>query len=621
MKNIYAQKKMLSFFLVFLFVLIVSTGSHGGNIVVKPGKFDHFGVQLPEKVRAGEGFVVRLQAYDAHNNFITDFGEAGKDFKVLVSGSAQAQPPILKANAFAGGAAGISITDKKAETITLSVFEVSGTVPLLTKEITVLPNKPDHFIVQSPQSVTAGGNFDVKISARDAFDNAATDTYIESKNIKISYSGSINFKVINVQPVFRDGAAIVTLMSEKVGEAVVEVNDIGTGSKGTGAKVRVAPAALSYFKIYAPKEAAAGETFEAAISAFDAFDNLIENYSAYGNGVNIASTGQGKISPSFIAQSDFRSGQAIVKMRYEKAEDISILATENNNKNQQGKSAPVKINPSTPDNFNVITPDVAVAGQKFRIKVEASDRFNNMVKNYNIVGSDVYLTVTGTGSLSPKSVSASEFVDGIASLDVMYDKAESFAVSASMTSKREEKKVSLKEYKEEIKPAEKQKPVEKMPVPKPKPLEATEISEKPATPAPKEEKITAKAVEKPIEKKEPIKDKKTKEGFFEIKKVSIIEARNKAMVIVNMKPTEETLQFNEEKEIINGKEWIKVSLKPAVNKTKKVWKFKSALVKEIHIDEDKTSKGVLYIKVELFNPATIDINRVKDSLVVSIATP
>ena len=39
-----------------------------------------------------------------HDNLITNFAETGKEFKVSVSGSAQAQPSILKAASFMGAA-------------------------------------------------------------------------------------------------------------------------------------------------------------------------------------------------------------------------------------------------------------------------------------------------------------------------------------------------------------------------------------------------------------------------------------------------------------------------------------------------------------------------------------
>ncbi|MBI4684833.1 MAG: hypothetical protein HY755_06510 [Nitrospirae bacterium] len=614
MRNIYILRKTL--FVVFL-VLAVSGNVHSGNIIIKPGRFDHFAMQMPEKVRAGEGFIVRLQAYDTHDNLITDFGDAGKDFKVSVSGSAQIQPSLIKSSSFMNGSVGITITDKKAETITLSIFESGGSVPVLTKEITVLPNKLDHFSLQAPQAVTAGNNFDVKIIAKDAFDNSVADADIEGKNLKVSSSGTTNFKIISSSPVFRAGVSIATIMAEKTGEVSVEVHDTGTGSKGRSSGINVTPAGLDHFKVYAPKEAVAGEHFEITISAFDAFDNLIDNYSSYGNGVNITTTGQEKPLPSYLSPSEFRNGQATSKLKYEKAEEIGIIVTENN-KSQQGRSTSVKISPSAPDNFVVITPEAAVAGQRFRIKIEAYDRFNNIVRNYNLIGNDVYLNTTGTGMLSPKIVATSEFVDGLATADVLYDKAESFTISAAMTSKREEKKIAMKEQKEEARVSETFKAAEK-----PSVAEIHKAQEKP-----EKRLITTReerASVKKAEKKEPPKEKKPKEKAFEIKKISLIEAKNKAMVIVNMKASKIDLEYRSRTESSDGKDWIVLNLKPVVNKARKSWKFKSAFiggVDIVDIMEDKASGDVVELKVELLSKnSNFEINRVKNSLVISISNP
>lgn len=619
---------------VILFVVAASNVSHSGNIIVKPGGFDHFAVQLPEKVRAGEGVIVKLQAYDMHDNLITNFSETGKEFKVSVSGSAQAQPSILKAASFMGGSAGITVTGNKAEAVVLSIFEAGGTVPVVTKEVKILPNKLDHFFIQSPPSVAAGNKFDIKVIARDAYNNPVADTDIETKNIKLALAGTAGLKIVSADMAFRNGVSIATLMAEKTGESTIEVHDTATGSKGMSAALKVMSAGLSYFKVYAPKEAVAGEPFEVTISTFDAFDNPIDNYSSSGRGVNISSTGQAKVFPSFIGQSEFKNGQAVVKLRYEKAEEISIVASESG-MSQQGKSTAVRINPAAPESFAVITPDSAVAGQRFRIKIEAYDRFKNSVRNYNFVGNDVYLNATGTGVLVPKMVHASEFVNGVASVDVVYDKAESFAISASMSPKKEEKKITVKEQKKEVSVPAAVKAPEKPAAPKPKAIEKPKV-EKPAA---VEVKPSAKAAEKrekkdkksitvakeegktaakTAEKKESVKDKETAERYFEISKVSLIEAKNKAMIIMNMNAPKGNLEYKSRTEDIDGKEWIILSLKPAVNKTKNLWKFKSAFIKEIHMEDDKAA-GVLNIRIETMGKqVTFDINKIKDSLIISI---
>jgi len=616
-----------------LFVFASSNVSHSGNIIVKPGGFDHFAVQLPEKVRAGEGVIVKLQAYDMHDNLITNFSETGKDFKISVSGSAQVHPVILKASSFMGGSAGVTITGNKAETVVLSIFEAGGTVPVVAKEVTILPNKLDYFFVQAPLSVTAGNKFDIKIIARDAYNNPVSDMDIESKNIKLAVAGTAGLKIATADMIFRNGVSLATFMAEKTGESAIEVHDAATGSKGLSPAFKVMSAGLSYFKVYAPKEAVAGEPFEITIRSFDAFDNPIDNYSSSGRGVNISATGQAKASPSFIGPSEFKNGQAVVKMRYEKAEEISLVASESG-MSQQGKSTAIRINPAAPESFVVVTPETAIAGQKFRIKIEAYDRYKNLVRNYNLIGNDVYLNASGTGMLSPKRVHAAEFVNGVAAVDVVYDKAESFTVSASMVPKKEDKKITVREKKKEVsvpvtvKAPEKPAAAKPHAIEKPKPEKPAAVKEKPAAkavekPAKKTKQIASakqegKAPAKPAEKKEPAKEKKTSERAFEVTKVSLIEAKNKAMIVMNMNTPKGNLEYKNRTESIGGKQFIILNLKPAVNKTKNLWKFKSAFIKEIQMEEDRAA-GALNIKIETMGKElSFDINKVKDSLIISI---
>lgn len=526
MRNQLVLKKLLLSVFVFSYALACSVASYGGDITVSPGKFDHFTMQLPEKAIAGEEVIVKIEAFDMYDNLITNFAETGKDFKVAITGSAHAQPAILRAVSFTRGTAGITIMNKKTETITLSLYETGVSSPIVTKDIKISPNRLDHFIVQCPPSAVAGGSFDVKIIAKDAF------------------------------------------------------------------------------------------------------DNLIDNYAALGSGVNISSTGQARVFPSFIGQSEFRGGQAVVKLRYEKAEGINIIATENN-KNQTGRSDIVKIHPSAPDKFVTITPANAVAGQKFRIKIEAYDKFDNLVKDYNLTGNDVNLNVTGTGVLSPKAVPAAEFIDGISSVDVIYDKAESFTITALMSVRRSEKAEEKEQIKEEtaapkaVKETlfeEKSKAEAKEVVAEkvvPKAADKTEKVEKPAVQTKQEKTQGAKA-----EKKVAVKEKKTKEKLAEIKKVSIIEAKNKAMVIINMKALSGEFEYKERRESLHEKEWIVLKLKPAVNKTKAMWKFDSAFVGEVRIEENKAEPGSLSVWIEAkAKDFIVDVNRVKDSLVVSISSP
>lgn len=614
------------------FLILSLSISHAGTVVVKPGRFDHFTLQAPERTVAGESFVIRAQVYDSHDNLITNFSEAGKEFKVSVTGSANVQPSYLGPGSFPGGVTNITITDKKAETIVFSIYEAGGTVPVISKEIVISPNKLNHFIVQSPTTVTAGNSFDVRIIAKDIFDNTVTDEEMAGKNVKLTSSGTSSLKTTATSLLdFKNGTASVSLVTEKIGNVVVETQEVLTGSRGRSHEITVNPAALNYFKVYSPKEAVAGEPFEITISAYDLYGNPVNNYAAGGNGVLLQSTGSSRIEPSFIRSSEFKNNEAVTKVVYEKAEDINIIAKEHN-KTQEGRSNPIKIKPGVAEHFVVITPETAISGQPFRIKVEAYDRYGNLVRDYNLTGRDVSLQTTGSGVLSPSIISPSEFVEGIALVEVIYDKAESFAISATVAPVKAAGRITTTpEPAPPPKPPAQKKKIEKKEMVKVKkePIEAKkppvkEVKKEEPKKEPKKEVVEEK---KPVVKEAKVEKpkkavKKDVKKPFTLNDVSIIEAKEKAMLVINLTPPDGQLEYKDEIESRDGKEWLKIKLKPAIRKIGKSLKFKSEFIGEVLVEEDKSEQDLLNVYVELI-PAevTFDIARIKNSLIVTVARP
>lgn len=618
---------------ISLLTLFFLSISYAGTVMVKPGRFDHFTLQIPERAVAGESLVISARVYDSYNNLITNFSESGEEFEVTVTGSAVVQPSHLSPTSFPGGVTNITVTDKKAETVVYSIYKVGGTVPVVSKEIAISPDELNHFVVQAPTNVRAGSSFNVRIIAKDLFDNTIDDVKIAGKNVRITSVGS-PLRVVETCSNFKNSTASATLVSEKIGSAVIEVQEVSTGTKGQSGEIIVNPAELGYFRIYSPKEAIAGEPFEITVSAYDIYGNPINNYSSIGNGVRLESTGQTNLEPSFIKPLEFKNNEATIKVVYEKTEKISIIVKEHN-KNQKGKSNLIRINLPIADHFVVTTPDVAVSGQPFKIKIEAYDRFNNLVKNYKLTGINVILKTTGTGVLSPSVISSSEFVDGVALFDVVCNKAESFSISAEMLPAKAVERITI----------EKQKPKEKAKLTKrvEKPIkQATEPlvdrkAEEGKRPKPKkEEKETEKPVVKEAKKEEPKRELKKevkieelrKEAKIEIRKpfaisnVSIIEAKEKAMLVINLTSPDGHLEYKEDIESREDKEWLKIKMKPVIRKTEKSMKFKSEFIGEVFIEEDKSERDVMNVYVELIPPkVTFDIARIKNSLIITVAKP
>ncbi len=622
--------------LIFIFIFLNTILSYAGTVVVKPGKFDHFVLQVPEKIMAGENAVIKIMVYDAHDNIITNFSESGREFRIGVTGTAIAQPAKLSPNSFPGGVANVSFTDKRAESVVFSIYEEGGTVPILTREIMVSPNKLDHFVIQTPPNAVAGQSFDVRIIAEDAFGNPVEDREMVGKSLRITSRGSATLRIADTfVPDFKKGAVAVSLVSEKSGDALIEVHETVTGSKGLSKSISIVPAELSYFRVSAPKEVVAGEPFELTVSAYDAFGNPINNYASTGNGIVLLSTGTSRIEPSFVQASSFKSHEANLRITYDKAEEISIIVKENN-KRQEGRSGSVKVNPASVDHFVIITPDSAVAGQPFKLKVTAYDRFGNIIRNYNLTGAEVILTPSGKGNITPSIISPAEFRDGVAVVEVVYDKAESFSISAS-TLKRER----LEKTKTEgIKPPVEERPLteikkevavetkkESLPVKEVKDATETEERKTPVESVMKEEvaKIS-RETKGPKEPKEPkiARPKQTKEtdsGVASINNVAIIESRDKAMLVISASNLE-SISLREDVVSRREGQWLELRINPAVINTNRNFKFKSRFIGDVILEEDRTIQNGTILRLQLLPQKVLfDVAKVKNSIVVTVSNP
>src|ERR1700690_2237486 len=129
-------KAASAFFFVVSLVFGPCLLAQGGTVVIKPGQFDHFTVQVPERIIAGEDFVIKVQAFDANNNLITNFQEWGKEFRVDVSNSHPFPPSSLTPASFPGCTGNVSVNSKKSERVVFFIRETGITVPVISKELT-----------------------------------------------------------------------------------------------------------------------------------------------------------------------------------------------------------------------------------------------------------------------------------------------------------------------------------------------------------------------------------------------------------------------------------------------------------------------------------------------------
>jgi hypothetical protein len=573
-------KRFLKFLLLLQALLAVITAIPSsaayGDIVVKPGKFDHFTLTMPETLVAGDEVAIRLEAVDAFNNILSNFSETEREFQSTTTGSAVIKPASFKASSFANGALTITFLDRAAEPISISIRESGSPLPILSRDLAVLPAKLSSFAVRGVRSVQAGEPFDLQIIAKDSYGNTVSDA-IAGKNVNMIFKGEADPKINQPAiPDFKGGISTVTLVSQKSGSTVVEVKDLISGSAGASEKIDIVNAPMSTFKIFAPKEVISGEPFELSIVAVDRFNNIVTNYAATGNGVAITSSGKLKPFPSSLPAYEFVKGQAKADMRYDIGGDITLTVTEMG-KGQKGTSDMVQVIPPIPEKYEITTPESVVAGQKFKIKITVYNQLGHIIKNYNMVGPDVQLSTNGTGMLIPNRIPSSEFVNGSAVVEVQYNKSESFAIIAS--------------------------PVK---------ASATAINQQ----------VEGEHAKQPVAKtaahKQPKKEKQDKAAkrHLEITNISIVESKKKSTITVHIPGLDNSLKYTLSTETADGKKWVMMKIKPPVSKVDKSIKFDSSFVGAITVDDDE--KGTVTIRIEQLKPTRYHAVKDKNSLTITL---
>lgn len=588
---IQGMKRPLVFSNLLIALLIAFPAlAYSGEIIVRPGTFHHFNISQPEQIVAGEDAALKLQAADALNNNIPNFAEIKQTFQLTVTGSATVKPLSFDSTAFINGTIAILVNDKTAETVLISITESGSLLPVFSKELSILPNKLSSLIVKGPRAAVTGERFELQIMAKDAYGNVVTEP-VYSKNLNILAKGTSEPKIeMMMSPEFRNGSGLVSIVAEKAGSITLEVKDMLTGSVGFSEKINIAAGPLHSFKILHPKEVIAGEAFDFSIIAVDSFENPILNYSTTGKGIEISSSsGKQKPFPSNIPAYAFVNGQARASIRYDATETVTLGVSEIGGR-QTGSSDSIVFVPSAIERLEVITPGTVVAGQKFKARITAYNQLSHIIRNYNLIGHDVLLSTTGTGTLMPDRIPSSEFLNGVAIVDLQYNKSEAFEISASV-----DKLSALQDIAESA---------------------AMAVIKQKSRSAKKEKKQAEKKADEKVQERHPAVEKAATENNVEIENISLAEINNKTAVSIHLTNFEKLLKYTAETEQIGGKKWIVVKLSPASSKIDGAGiKPDSSFIGKINITEDK---GTALIKMELLRPARYHITKGQDALNISI---
>lgn len=574
--------------LSFLSVAAVPVTVLSAGIKVVPGNFDHFNVNMPQQTAAGENVEVKLMAVDRLNNPTKNFGAPNRKFVITVSGSASVTPSSFDATSIGEGGISPVINDKVAEIVTLSVFEDGQPVPLFSRILSVVPDKIASLVIKAPAAAVAGEKFDIGITKKDRYGNVLGN-HVSTSILNVQFKGTTEpGSNIPLAAQFKYGVGTVELKAEKAGSLFVEVKEMESGISGTSEKIEITNAPLHSFKILHPNEVIAGESFDFTVIPVDRFGNAVFNYSSTGNGIAINSHNGLAPFPSNIPAYTFANGQAKIALRYDGAGTARISVSEINGK-QTGRSDDIIFIPPVIDRFEVVTPDSVVAGQKFKAKIVAYNQQSRVIKNYSVIGRDVLLSVTGTGILTPGRIPPSQFVDGIAVIELQYDKPESFEINAALEKKASRETATrpvAANSAEEKGPKQVVKPVESSPTP---------VAERPAAESLKPASVAGNT------KSVPQNIVKSTGKSFYVLDFSIDEQVIKATANIHLDGTPDKSAFKVSAENKDGESWIVAKIKPAKSKMGEYKKdVASSFVSNIEVQEDK---GTVIVKIKLWGPA------------------
>ncbi|WP_353683414.1 hypothetical protein V4D30_05935 [Thermodesulfovibrio sp. 3907-1M] len=568
-------------FVVFLLFFYCISLTHA-EIIAKPGTFDHFQFDTPDVLTAGNEYKIFIIAVDAFGNPVSMPAESFKEYKLTVTGSAMVSPSQFKSSEITQSGLTIKFKDEKAEEVVISLYEINSPFPIIEKKIKILPAEISDLSIKVPASVKAGSDFEVWISGKDRFGNVVCKDF-EPKDLNLFFKGDVSPQIKEIQYIPESCSVRVKLLSEKIGNFHIEADLLNKKITGKSEKIAVLNGPVNSFIVNAPETAVVDEPFDITILAIDRFNNFVKDFAIQKEKIIIEAQGKGYIFPSELSSYAFSDGKAKISLRYDMPEDIKIVVKVANNNSIRGESGVVKIVPPKVKRFEIISPETIIAGQRFKIKIIAYNHLDKVMSNYNLYGSTVILKSSGSGSLTPNRVPPSEFINGVATVEVMYDRAEKFNIFATT----EEKEIPSKEIK---------------------------IAE---------EKRVEKTKKKIVEKREAKKAKTkkrivTKGQVLELKNISLVETKKSSSLTLFI-PNVDKYGGYYPKTKKEGKSMsVALEVYPVKNKLEAPIKIESDFIREVSISE-KENKVILNITLK--KPLKYRVTKKKDELLVEFRRP
>jgi hypothetical protein len=388
---------------------------------------------------AGQADLLTITALDQYGNTATSYtgsqnltfsgaGMAGTTHPTVTNSSGTATAfGTATAISFTNGVSTLGgvMTLYKAETANISA--TGGGYTTNTLWVTVSTGPLASFAIPTPAAQTAGTQFSISITAKDAYGNTATG-YTDLQCLTFSGPGASPNGTAPSYPAqgscasglsavtFTNGVAAtvpLTLYNPST-STILTATDALSGRNGSTGAFTVNAAAVASFTISTPATQTAGTPFSVSITAKDAYGNTATGYTGAKSVVFTgAANSPGGTAPSYPASVTFAAGvAATVPITLYNAASTMLTATE---AGKSGASGPFTVNPAGINSFTFPTPATQTAGTAFNVSLTAKDAYGNTATDYSGAKSVVFTGAANSpGGTAPSYPSSVTFTNGIA---------------------------------------------------------------------------------------------------------------------------------------------------------------------------------------------------------------
>jgi hypothetical protein len=335
------------------------------NLIAVAFPATHFLVAAPGGITAGNSFSFTVTALDQFNH--TAFGYTGTVHFTSTDPSASLPANMMLVNG--SGTFNATLFTEGGQTIT-ATDTVNSSITGTSSPIVVSPGPTTHFILGVlSTTVTAGGSFDVTVTAVDQFNNK-----------DFLYGGTVHFTSTDSganlpgDTTLSGGTGTFMVTLKKAGSQHVTATDtLNASLTGTVSLAVIANNAMR-FDVAAPSGAIAGTAFNFTVTAFDSFNNVATGYTGT---VHFTATGAAIVP----ADSHLASGVGSFSATLNTAGIQTLTATDTVDSGITG-SATIGVSGGAATHFAVSAPPTATAGISFMFTVTAFDASDNIAFGY-----------------------------------------------------------------------------------------------------------------------------------------------------------------------------------------------------------------------------------------------